>query len=248
MHLNISELARQAGTSPAAVVRFCRHIGVGKYSDFKLWLAKMYTKVGAKNFYRSRAGIADSWRRAIRDMTEAVRRTMNSLAQTLDPIVVEEAADRIRGASMTAIFGIGASGLVAEDFHQKLTRIGIPSSYLFDTHAQITASCSLRQSDLAFIISYSGETNEMIEVAAQAKTRGCFLISMMTMTSQNRLRDYSDLILEIPTVERIYRSAAELSRISQLAAIDILFNVLISYDLDSAISALERSMQATHHF
>jgi DNA-binding MurR/RpiR family transcriptional regulator len=87
----------------------------------------------------------------------------------------------------------------------------------------------------------------MIEVAAQSKARGCFLISM-TMTGQNRLRDYSDLILEIPTVERIYRSAAELSRISQLAAIDILFNVLISYDLDSAISSLERSMQATHHF
>jgi len=48
LHLNISELARQAGTSPAAVVRFCRHIGVGKYSDFKLWLARMCTKVGRK--------------------------------------------------------------------------------------------------------------------------------------------------------------------------------------------------------
>ncbi len=248
LHLNISELARQAGTSPAAVVRFCRHIGVGKYSDFKLWLAKdVYQGWGEKFLPDLELESQTPGARAIRDMTEAVRRTMNSLAQTLDPRAVEEAADRIIGASMTAIFGIGASGLVAEDFHQKLTRIGIPSSYLFDTHAQIAASCSLRQSDLAFIISYSGETNEMIEVAAQAKARGCFLISM-TMTGQNRLRDYSDLILEIPTVERIYRSAAELSRISQLAAIDILFNVLISYDLDSAISALERSMQATHHF
>ena len=51
LHLNISELARQAGTSPAAVVRFCRHIGVGKYSDSSSGLQKMYTKVGAKNSY-----------------------------------------------------------------------------------------------------------------------------------------------------------------------------------------------------
>ncbi|MEN6296569.1 MAG: SIS domain-containing protein, partial [Rectinema sp.] len=129
----------------------------------------------------------------------------------------------------------------------KLTRIGIPSSYLFDTHAQIAAACSLHPHDIAFIVSYSGETDEMIEVAAQAKARGSFLIAM-TMTGPNRLREYSDLILEIPSVERIYRSAAELSRISQLAAIDILFNVLISHDLDSAIAALERSMQATHRF
>ncbi len=79
------------------------------------------------------------------------------------------------------------------------------------------------------------------------KRAAVFLIAM-TMTGQNRLRDYSDLILEIPSVERIYRSAAELSRISQLTAIDVLFNVLISHDLDSAIAALERSMQATHRF
>lgn len=40
LHLNIAELARQAGTSSAAVVRFCKRIGAEGYSDFKLWLAK----------------------------------------------------------------------------------------------------------------------------------------------------------------------------------------------------------------
>lgn len=248
LHLNISELARQAGTSPAAVVRFCKHIGAGKYTDFKIWLAKdVYQGWGEKYLPDLELESQTPAARALHDMTEAVRRTMSALAQTLDPKAVEEAAERIRAAGMTAIFGIGASGLVASDLHQKLTRIGIPSSYLFDTHAQITAACSLRPQDIAFVVSYSGETEEMIEVAVQAKERGSFLIAM-TMTGQNRLREHSDLILEIPPVERIYRSAAELSRISQLAAVDILFNVLISHDLDGAIAALERSMQATHRF
>ncbi|SLM17789.1 Transcriptional regulator, RpiR family [uncultured spirochete] len=248
LHLNISELARQAGTSPAAVVRFCKHIGAGKYTDFKIWLAKdVYQGWGEKYLPDLELESQTPGARALHDMTEAVRRTMSALSQTLDPRAVEEAAERIRAAGMIAIFGVGASGLVASDLHQKLTRIGIPSSYLFDTHAQIAAACSLHPHDIAFIVSYSGETDEMIEVAAQAKARGSFLIAM-TMTGPNRLRESSDLILEIPSVERIYRSAAELSRISQLAAIDILFNVLISHDLDSAIAALERSMQATHRF
>jgi DNA-binding MurR/RpiR family transcriptional regulator len=248
LHLNISELARQAGTSPAAVVRFCKHIGAGKYTDFKIWLAKdVYQGWGEKYLPDLELESQTPAARALHDMTEAVRRTMSALAHTLAPKAVEEAAERIRAAGMTAIFGIGASGLVASDLHQKLTRIGIPSSYLFDTHAQITAACSLRPQDIAFVVSYSGETEEMIEVAVQAKERGSFLIAM-TMTGQNRLREHSDLILGIPPVERIYRSAAELSRISQLAAIDILFNVLISHDLDGAIAALERSMQATHRF
>jgi len=248
LHLNISELARQAGTSPAAVVRFCKHIGAGKYTDFKIWLAKdVYQGCGEKYLPDLELESQTPAARALHDMTEAVRRTMSALAPPLDPKAVEEAAERIRAAGMTAIFGIGASGLVASDLHQKLTRIGIPRSYLFDTHAQITAACSLRPQDIAFVVSYSGETEEMIEVAVQAKERGSFLIAM-TITGQNRLREHSDLILGIPPVERIYRSAAELSRICQLAAIDILFNVLISHDLDGAIAALERSMQATHRF
>jgi len=248
LHLNISELARQAGTSPAAVVRFCKHIGAGKYTDFKIWLAKdVYQGWGEKYLPDLELESQTPAARALHDMTEAVRRTMSALAQPLAPKAVEEAAERIRAAGMTAIFGIGASGLVASDLHQKLTRIGIPSSYLFDTHAQITAACSLRPQDIAFVVSYSGETEEMIEVAVQAKARGSFLIAM-TMTGQNRLREHSDLNIWNPPGERIYRSAAERSRISQLAAIDILFNVLISHDLDGAIAPLERSMQATHRF
>jgi len=86
---------------------------------------------------------------------------MSALSQTLNPIAIEEAAAHIEKASLTALFGVGASGLAAQDLHHKLTRIGVPSFYLFDTHAQITAACTLRSTDLAFIISYSGETREM---------------------------------------------------------------------------------------
>jgi len=248
LHLNISELARQAGTSPAAVVRFCRHIGSEKYSDFKLWLAKdVYQGWNEKYLPDLELESGTPGSRALHDMIDEVRHTMTMLAQTLDPRAIEAAADRIRNAAITVLFGIGASGLAAEDLHHKLTRIGIPSSYLVDTHAQITAACALRSTDLAFIISYSGETKEMVEVAKQTKARGAYLI-VMTMTSQNKLKEYADLVLEIPKVERMYRSAAELSRICQLTAIDVLFNVLISHDLDNAIAAIERSMQATHLF
>lgn len=248
LHLNIAELARQAGTSSAAVVRFCKRIGAEGYSDFKLWLAKDVYQ-GWNEKYLPDLGLESQTpaSKAIHDMAEAVRRTMSALAATLSPQSVEQAAERIRTAAMTALFGVGASGLVAADFHQKLSRIGLPSSYLYDTHAQITASCALRPQDIAFVISYSGETDAMIEVAEQAKARGCFLIAM-TMAGTNRLCGQADLVLSIPAVERIYRSAAELSRLSQLAAVDILFNVIISYDIDGAIAALDRSMQATHGF
>ncbi len=247
LHLNINELARQAQTSPAAVVRFCRHLGIGKYADFKLWLARdVYRGWDEKSLPDLDLETQTPGARAIRDTIAAVRRTMTSLSQTLTPEAIESAAVHIRSAGLTALFGIGASGLVAADFHQKLTRIGIPSFYLFDVHAQITASCALKPTAVAFIISYSGETREMLEVAYQSRQQGCYTIAMTT--AQNSLKGLVDLVLEIPTVERIYRSAAELSRISQLATIDVLFNVIVSNDIDNVIAALDRSMEATHHF
>lgn len=248
LHLNITELARQCNTSAAAVVRFCRHIGASGYSDFKLWLAKDVYQGWNEKFLPD-LGLDSSTTavRAITDMTEAVKRTMNALAASLSPESVEKAAERILSSPMTMLFGVGASGLVAADLHQKLSRIGLPSSYLYDTHAQISAACSLRKDDTAFIISYSGETDAMIEAADQALQQGAFLIAM-TMSGMSRLRARADLTLDIPAVERVYRSAAELSRIGQLAAVDILYNVIISHDIDRAIEAVERSMQATHRF
>jgi len=52
LHLNISELARQANTSPAAVVRFCRHVGAENIATLNFGLQKMCIKGGARNTCR----------------------------------------------------------------------------------------------------------------------------------------------------------------------------------------------------
>jgi len=96
LHLNIAELARQAGTSSAAVVRFCKRIGAEGYSDFKLWLAKDVYQ-GWNEKYLPDLGLESQTpaSKAIHDMAEAVRRTMSALAATLSPQAVEE-AERVR--------------------------------------------------------------------------------------------------------------------------------------------------------
>jgi DNA-binding MurR/RpiR family transcriptional regulator len=167
------------------------------------------------------------------------------VVRSLDPLAIDACATRIREASMTMLFGIGASGIVASDFLLKLLRIGLPVSYIYDNQAQITAACSLRPTDLAFIVSYSGETESILEVARQAASRRATVISL-TMEGPNRLREYADIALSVPASERVYRRGAESSRLSQLTVIDILYRVIVSRDVESAIGAIERSMDATH--
>jgi len=246
LHFNVSELARQSGSSQAAVVRFCKRIGLGSFNNFKLRLAKDVFRDADERFIpdldlQSEA----SPERVIQDVILRSQRGLTLLGSVLDPKAVEKAADAILGATSTALFGVGASGVVAYDFLQKLIRVGLPSTYTLDTDLQVTTASGLRPTDAAFVVSYSGENAAMCEAARQAKGRGATLISL-TMDSPNAVRALSDISLLVPASERIYRQGAVTSRINQLTVIDILYSIIVSRNLDSSIAAIERTMQATH--
>ncbi len=246
LHFNVVELSRHSSSSSAAVVRFCKRIGADGYNEFKLWLAKdVFRDEEEKYLPDLDLESKPPAERAMREVIDFARQSLGDLSRTLNPEMLELAATRIREASLTMLFGIGASGIVTSDFHLKLLRIGIPASYTHDAHAQITAACSLKDTQVAFIVSYSGETESMLEVARQAKAKRACVITL-TMEGANKLRGFADIPLIVPASERVYRRGAETSRLSQLTVVDILYRLIVSGDVESAIEALERTMEATH--
>ncbi len=246
LHFNVVELSRHSASSSAAVVRFCKRIGVDGFNEFKLWLAKDVFQDREEKFLPDLDLESKTpAERAIHEVIDYARKSLQDLSRTLDPAQLDRAAQKIRSASATMLFGIGASGIVAADFQQKLLRIGLTTSFTYDSHAQITTSCSLKPTDTALIVSYSGETELMIEIAKQVKQRKASLITL-TMEGANSLRQYADIALLVPASERIYRRGAETSRLSQLTVLDILYRIIVSYDVEAAIEAIERSMEATH--
>jgi DNA-binding MurR/RpiR family transcriptional regulator len=170
---------------------------------------------------------------------------MARLESLIDIPLMNRVVELIRSARMNYIFGIGASGLAAQDLAQKLIRIGFPCSCFQDTDLQITAACNLQKGDIAFIVSYSGETPAMLTVSELARKKGATVISL-TMETENTLRASADIALLVPSLERIYRSGATVSRLTQLAVIDMIYSLLISRDLNTAIMAMEETMSATH--
>jgi DNA-binding MurR/RpiR family transcriptional regulator len=246
LHYNVSELAKQSGTSQAAVVRFCKRIGLGSFNNFKLRLARDVFRDSDERFIPDLDLESDaSPERVIQSVIGHSQQGLSLLGSVLDPVAVGAAADAILGAATTVLLGVGASGVVAYDFLQKLLRIGLPSSYTADTDLQVTAASMLRATDAAFVVSYSGENASMCEAARQARGRGATVISL-TMDSPNTIRSLAGIQLLVPASERIYRQGAVTSRINQLTVVDILYSIIVSRNLDSSIAAIERTMQATH--
>jgi DNA-binding MurR/RpiR family transcriptional regulator len=181
----------------------------------------------------------------VKDIIGSIQRSMAWLESLSDIHLLSLAAELIEQARITAIFGVGASSLVAQDLYQKLLRIGVPCSAPLDTDLQITAACNLKEQDAAVIVSYSGETPAMLSAAEWAKKKGAAVITV-TSETPNTLRGYARVPLLVPSTEQVLRPGAMVSRISQLAVVDMLYSLLLTKNLNTAIQALEETLIATH--
>ncbi|MDR2767164.1 MAG: MurR/RpiR family transcriptional regulator [Treponema sp.] len=246
LYYNITELAKQSGVSQAAIVRLCRRIGAGGFSNFKLRLSHDVFHSSDERFLPNLDLESDPEPAVVvKNIISGIQRSMGWLESVSDIHRLNQAVDLIRGARLNYVFGVGAPSLVAQDLYQKLLRIGIPCSAPLDTDLQITAACNLRPEDRAIVISYSGETPAMLAVAEWAVKKGAPLVSL-SMESENTLRKKADCALVVPPAERVYRSGAMVSRITQLAVIDMIYSLLLSKDLNNTILALEETMNAAH--
>ncbi|OHD80249.1 MAG: hypothetical protein A3J97_01480 [Spirochaetes bacterium RIFOXYC1_FULL_54_7] len=246
LHYNVAELARQSGVSQAAVIRFCRRVGAESFSDLKLRLSHDVFRIsGERSLPDLELEPDTNPASAVKGVIRTLQYGLARLETVADVNLLEKAADTLYRSRLTYAFGVGASGLVALDLYQKFIRIGLPCAFAQDTDMQITAACNLRPEDTAFIVSYSGETPGMVAVANQAHRTGATIITL-TMDGANTLRGLSDIPLLIPALERVYRTGAAVSRISQLAVVDMIYTLIVSRNLEVFISAIERTMEATH--
>jgi DNA-binding MurR/RpiR family transcriptional regulator len=99
--------------------------------------------------------------------------------------------------------------------------------------------------DTALVVSYSGETPSMLTVGEWARKKGASLITL-TRETDNTLRSWADAALLVPSTEQILRPGAMVSRISQLAVIDMIYSLLLTRNIKNAIHALEETLIATH--
>ncbi|MBI9093367.1 MAG: MurR/RpiR family transcriptional regulator [Sphaerochaeta sp.] len=246
LHYNVRELAKQSNSSQAAVIRFCKRTGFENFSNFKLRLARDVFRDSDDRYIpdldlESEANPS----RVIHGIVDRMQRSLSSLEATLDPQSVEKAVSLLSTSTSINLFGVGASGVVAYDFMQKLTRLGLSVFYTSDSDLQLTKASTMNRSQVAFVISYSGENKNMIEVVEIAKDRSVPVISL-TMDIRNTVRNSASIALLIPSTEKIYRPGATTSRINQLTVIDILYSLMVSHNLDDSITALETTMEATH--
>lgn len=237
--LTITELAHTCGTSETTVIRFCRAIGFDGYPGLRLALASDAGREAGSEQGSPGGDISptDSLGDIVRKVGWHDARAVEETAEQLDVQALTKVVDAVAGARRADIYGVGASAFVALDLQQKLHRIGRATYAWSDTHIMLTSAALLRESDVAFAISHSGETDDTIDALAEAGKHGATTVAL-TNYPRSRIATTADLVLSTAARETTFRSGATASRIAQLSVIDCVFVGVAQRTYDEARDAL----------
>ena len=245
--MTVGELAEQSQTNKATIIRFCKKVGCSGYRDFSIQLAAelAVTQNHSQEEEYTDVRVGDDIGSIMKNVCANNVRAIEDSLLLLDSAVVQQAVDMLIAAHRVNVYGIGASGVAAQDMQQKFVRINKNCAAYEDSHMQLTSAANLNPGEVAVILSWSGETKEMIEVAKMAKKNQAGIITI-TRYGQNPLCEYADVKLFLSSPETSIRCGAMSSRIVQMTMIDILFSCLVSQDYHNVRRYLERTRQEVH--
>ncbi|MFI9505321.1 MurR/RpiR family transcriptional regulator [Nocardia sp. NPDC052566] len=239
--LTVSQLAERAGASTSAVVRLAKTLGYEGYPQLRLALAATGTEDRSPVFATDIAA-DDPLSKVLHKLTAFETEGMLATAELADPATMAAVVDALVRARRVELVGVGASGLVAKDMEQKLTRIGMWCRACTSEDDALVQSSLLIAGDVIIAFSHSGQTTSVVEAARQAAAGRATTVAV-TAGARSPLARISAHTILVAGREDGFRSAAMASRMSQLLIVDALY-VGVLQRTPSAAAALRRTYDA----
>lgn len=218
IHSSIATLAKMADVSEPTVNRFCRRLDTKGFPDFKLHLAQSLangTPYVNRNVEENDG--PDAYTHKIFESTMAC---LDVAKNSLDPMQVNRAVDLLTQAKKISFFGLGASASVAHDAMNKFFRFNIPITCFDDIVMQRMSCINCTENDVVVLISHTGRTKSLVEIAELAKSNGATVIAITAKDSPLEKMSSLAICLDVPEDTDVYMPMA--SRVVQMTVIDVL--------------------------
>jgi RpiR family carbohydrate utilization transcriptional regulator len=220
--LPVSELADRSHVSKPTVVRFCRSVGYDGLSDFKLKLAGTVNE-GVPFIHRSvdvDDKISDVMVKVIDNTVAAFLKYRNEASTTAMDKAVAALLNAYQTKHQIQFFGVGNSGIVAQDAQYKFFRLGVNTNAYSDGHLQVMCASILGPGDCVVLISNSGRTRDLMDACDIARKNGATTITITASGSPLASAGHIHLSADHP--EGFDKYSPMVSRLLHLMIIDIL--------------------------
>lgn len=239
--LTVAGLAQDALAGEASIVRFCRLLGFRGFQDFKRDL----TIELARSDAMLDADITpdDDVDAVSGKLQETVNSVLTQTRTLLDAQQVRRAVDALLNAEAVYLFGVGSSGISAQEMKHKLMRIGLRAVALQDSHEMAMQAALLRPDEVAFAISHSGASPETVKALHLAKAAGATTVAL-TYHLATPLLEQADITLINGHHQGELQGDSLATRVAQAFVLDVLYSLLIQARPEQARANKLKTMAA----
>lgn len=243
---SIASLAKRANVSEPSVNRFCKRFNTAGFPDFKLKLAK--SLVSGVRFVNRNVDPNDTVESYTPKIFDSTINDLALIRDSIDHSVVNAVVDQLIQAKRVYFFGLGTSGSVARDAENKFFRFNLPVSFHDDVLMMRMLASTGSAGDVFFVISHTGRTKEIIDIAEIASKNGATVIALTSSSSP--LTAVSSIALEVDVPENTDEYMAMTSRIVHLVVLDVLatgFTLRRGPDFLPHLERIKNSLKPTRY-
>ncbi|MED3757475.1 MurR/RpiR family transcriptional regulator [Peribacillus frigoritolerans] len=235
--LTISQIAKKLHISPATITRFCQKLAFSGFNEFRHELKRF---VDLRNTPKNMKNIkqVDYFAKLYQDHLGIIDNTFH--ITTYDNI--QKAVSFLTKANKIHVYGIGSSGIAAQEFKSKFFRIGLTVEAITDPHQSMMDAALSNETSVVIGISISGTTKEVISAVKIAKKQGaCILV--FTGDKNSVLSKLGDLTLLVTSKNSMHMGQNISPLLPLLLLFDLLYTELVAKDYKNRISIREKTLK-----
>jgi DNA-binding MurR/RpiR family transcriptional regulator len=241
VYLTVTDLAEKVSVGETTVLRFCRKLNYKGYQDFKLAVAQ--SQVASTEKVAREIADTDPLDVVAAKITQQNTKTLTNTLELFQGEVLQRAIDLLSAARSISFFGIGSSGLTAQDAEHRFMRMGFNVSYSTDSHVMVMKAALVQEGDVVVGISTSGSTKDVVDTMRIAKEKGAKVICI-TNHGRSPITKYADVILLAASKESPLQGGAFSSKIAQLHLLDILTKAIEMQRKESTFGSIKKTAEA----
>lgn len=201
--MNIGTLAKLTYSTNGTIIRVARKLGCNGFRALKIRLSQeLETRkhfAGTVDF-SAPFSVGESTAHIAQDMGALLRNALVYLESSLDLDVCSSMVQKLLDADQLYFFATGDSMVTLDAFRNKLMKESILACDAMELGDEEAVCQNASPSDVALIVSYSGENERIASCIPILKEHGCQIL-VITATPESTCAEASNAFLAVPELE-----------------------------------------------
>ena len=166
---------------------------------------------------------------------------MDETINLLDFSQLENVVEAIQRANKVFLFGVGSSGVTAEEAKNKFMRIGMQVDASGNNHFMYMQAALLKKNDVAIGISHSGYSQETAHTLKIAKQNGAVTVAL-THSLRSPITEHADFVLVNGNKQGKLQGDSIGTKIAQLFVLDLIYALLVQAEQERAVKTKQKTL------